>query len=122
MTTTEKLNLTPAEYENLVFGAYARWCESVTINAIEFQKVLANAAINKWYMMEYAKCEKEFHQLTGRYDNLTANDYQMCYNDCTYKMFNIRPTALLESIKKTQVYSNLRVQGVKIFNNAINQN
>jgi hypothetical protein len=121
MTSTQKLKLTPAEYENMLFGAYARWCESVTINAREFQKVIANSAVNKWYLIEYAKCEAEFQQLTGRYENLTAQDYKRCYNDCTFRMFNIRPTALLEAIKKTPNVNNPRVPGIKMFN-AINQN
>lgn len=108
-TINNKLKMTPEEYELLIFGAYARWCESVTINNQEFQKVLANSAINKWYMMEYAKCEIEFNLLTARYDDtdtIVANDFKRCYAECTYRMFNIRPMALLTAIKKTPIKIN----------------
>lgn len=121
-TIAQKLQMTDEDYENMIFGAYARWCESNTINAREFQKVIANSAVNKWYLIEYSKCEIEFHQLTGRYENLTVEDYKRCYNDCTYRLFNIRPTALLQEIKKTQCIGSLKIQGLRIPSLTFNQN
>ncbi len=122
-TTAQKLQLTTEEHEALLFGAYARWCESVTINARQFQQVLANSAINKWYLMEYEKCEKEFNSLTDRYGNsITKEDFERCYNNCTYGMFNIRPTALLQEIKRIPTVSYLKVHGVKIPSLTFNQN
>ncbi|GIZ10253.1 hypothetical protein [Flavobacterium sp. UMI-01] len=115
MTTTAKLEMTENQYEQMIFGFYARWCESVTGNSRQFQQALANSSINNWFLMELTKCEAEFHQLTDRYvnSNVTSFDFQKCYNECTYRMFNIRPAALLETIKIKQ--------GVKVFN-TINQN
>lgn len=107
-TINQKLKMTPEQYEDLIFGCYAHWCESVTINDRELQKVLANSGINKWFMTEYAKCEAEFLQLTTRYeecDTITVTDFKKCYNQCTYRMFNIRPMALLQIIKKSTVHS-----------------
>ena len=122
-TTAQKLQMTAEDYENMIFGGYARWCESVTINAREFQKVIANSAVNKWYLMEYAKCEEKFAAMTQRYDeSIPVKDYQTFYNDCTYGMFNIRPTALLQEIKKTRAVSYLKVHGVKIPSLTFNQN
>lgn len=103
-TINKKLKMSADEYEEMIFGAYARWCETVTTNAHEFQKVLANSAVNKWFLMEYAKCEKDFEQLTDRYEEcetITANDFKRSYAECTYRMFNIRPMALLNEAKKS---------------------
>lgn len=122
-TIAQKLQMTPEQYEELIFGAYARWCESVTLNPRELQKALASAAINKWYLTEYAKCERECIQLTHRYEkSITVEDFKRCYNDCTYGMFNIRPTALLQEIKKTQVVSYLKIHGLRIPSLTFNQN
>lgn len=124
-TTAQKLQMNAEDYENMIFGSYARWCESVTINAREFQKVLANSAISKWYMTEYTKCELEFEQLTARYEDsetVIAEDFKRCYAECTYRMFNIRPMALLQKIKKTNVVSYLKVRGVRIPSLTFNQN
>lgn len=127
MTTTinQKLKMSTEEYELLIFGAYARWCESVTINTHEFQKVLANSSINKWFITEYDKCEKDFEQLTARYqdsDAIIAEDFKRCYAECTYRMFNIRPMVLLNAIKKTSTESTMKINGIKIHSLNFNQN
>jgi len=124
-TINQKLKMTDEEYELLLFGAYARWCESVTTNNHEFQKVLANSAINKWFMTEYGKCEKDFEQLTARYqdnDTIIAEDFKRCYAECTYRMFNIRPMILLSEAKKKATGNNLKVNGIKIHSLTFNQN
>ncbi|MCV9928135.1 hypothetical protein OIU83_10750 [Flavobacterium sp. LS1R49] len=122
-TTNKKLQMSTEDYENMLLGSYARWCESVTINTREYQKVIANAKINKWYLTEYAKCEAEFNSLTQRYEKLvTAEDFKRCYNNCTYKMFNLRPSALLQEIKKTPTVSSLKIHDVKISSLTFNQN
>lgn len=124
-TINQKLKITPEEYELLIFGAYARWCESVTVNIHEFQKVLANSSVSKWFMMEYSKCEIDFEHLTARYeenDTIITEDFKRCYAQCTYRLFNIRPTALLQEIKKTRAVNVLKVHGVKIPIITFNQN
>ena len=108
-TINQKLKMTPEEYELWIFGLYARWCESITgTSDRELQKVMANSGINKWFMMEYGKCETEFIQLTRFYDGgstITAVDYKKCLNQCTYRLFSIRPTVLLQIIKKSAFVS-----------------
>lgn len=114
-TINQKLKMTPEEYEEMIFGAYARWCEGVTTNLHEFQKVLANASISKWYMTEYAKCEEGFQKITDCYvDSCTARDMQICYNNCTFQMFNIRPMALLQEINKKKSVDSIKFHGVKV--------
>lgn len=97
--TITKLAMTDNQYEMMVFGFYSRWCESVTVNSKQFQQVLANSSINAWFLIELSKCEEEFHLLTKRYENLSPLDYKKCYHECTFRLFNIRPSALLESVK-----------------------
>lgn len=114
MTTLQKLNMTQEAYELMVLGCYMRWCESITGSIKQYQTVLANKGINAYYLMELAKCEAEFHQLTDRYINtptVTIKDMQICYNDCTYRLFNLRPTALLESLKIKG-----KTQGIPVYN------
>ena len=101
--TLQKLDICPEQYESMIFNLYSNWCETVTINNKEYQKVLANTAINRWFLMELTKCEAEFHQRTDRYvgSNLTSLDFNNCYRDCMYKLNNIRPKALLNEVKKS---------------------
>ena len=112
-TTAQKLQMTAEDYENMIFGSYARWCESVTINMRDFQAVLSNAAVNAWFLMELTKCETEFHQITDCYvSSCTAYDMQVSYNESTFRLFNLRPMPLLEKAKTktpkgTQVFNSI---------------
>ena len=101
-TIQQKLALTEFDYQMMVFGFYSRWCESVTTNLRDYQAVLANSAINGWFWMELAKSEAEFQHLTrfyGESSSIIPRDYQECYNNCTYRLFNLRPMALIEDAK-----------------------
>jgi len=117
-TILQKLDITQDQYETLVWNFYRNWCDSVSISTIEFQQVLSNSAINRWFMLELQKCEAEFHSLTDRYtdSNVSAQDMEKCYKSCAFKLFNIRPMALLNHIVKPKT-----VKGIRIFN-ALTQN
>lgn len=117
MTTLEKLNIDNNQYEEMIFSLYARWCESVTINNTQFQIILANAMVNKWFLIELKKCEAEFKFLTDRYINsptVTYTDFLNCYKNTTYRLFSIRPTALLEILKQSNSLS-LLSHGIPVF-------
>ncbi|WP_264547991.1 hypothetical protein [Flavobacterium sp. N2820] len=123
MTTLAKLNLDQDQYELMIFGIYSRWCESVTINHKQYQTVLANAMVNKWFIIELLKCEEEFHNLTDRYvgsPTISTQDLKNCYKETTYRLFSIKPTALLDSLKCSGSKS-IRSNGVPVFT-ALNQN
>lgn len=117
-TTIQKLAITPEQHESLIWNIYNNWCESVSTSTIEYQQVLANAAINRWFMLELTKCEAEFNALTDRYidSNVTSKDMEKCYKDCAFKLFSIRPMALLNNIAKPK-----SIKGIRVFN-ALTQN
>jgi hypothetical protein len=102
MNTINKLKITQEAYELMTLEFYMRWCESLTGNGRQLQAVLANKAINAYFLMELAKSETEFHQLADRYmgaSGVTVTDLKQCYHECTYRLFNLRPVALLEDLK-----------------------
>lgn len=104
-TIIKKLAITPEEYEEIIWLVYRNWCEGVTTNTKEFQQVLSNSSINAWFRIELSKCETEFLNLTRHYDdsNVTAKDFNNCFNQCLLSLFNIRPMALLKKIVKPKV-------------------
>ena len=105
----EYLEISVEQYEHMYTGTYMRWCESLCTSPKEFQNVLANASVNKFYNTELAKAEAEFVKLFSRYENsptVSAKDAKNLYCDCTFKMFNIRPMVLLSTAKKINVYAN----------------
>lgn len=101
------LNRTSEEYECMYFGAYWRWCESISVNEAETQMVLANAGLNKYYRMEYAKLEAEFLELIKRYPNATQKEVLKLYADCTYGMFNRRCAPLIREAKRNNIINQI---------------
>lgn len=94
----EKLGIEKENYEYMIFCFYARWCEGVTSNTRNYQEVLANSAINRWFLIELSKLEVEFITLSNQYPNADAKDLQALYSDCTIDMYKIKPSALLNQI------------------------
>ncbi|MCK8143169.1 BrnA antitoxin family protein [Flavobacterium sp. I-SCBP12n] len=112
--TTTKLQITQDAYETMTLEFYMRWCESLTGNVRQFQSILANKAINAYFLMELTKSETEFHKLTDLYVGSTTVsplDFKKCYNECTYRLFSLRPVALLEDLKIKG-----KAQGIPVFN------
>ena len=95
-TIPQLLAITTEQYDAMYFGAYWRWCESVSINENQVQSVLANASVNKYYNTEFAKLENEFLLLAAIYPNATPDEMQHLYFKCTVTMFNRRCNVLIE--------------------------
>ncbi len=99
-TINTLLGLTEEKYEDLYFGNYMRWGESVSINDLQLQMVLANTSVNKYYNMEYGKLEAEFLELAANYPEASHKDMQELYATCTFGMFNKRCPVLIDQAKK----------------------
>jgi hypothetical protein len=113
----EVLQMQPDQYENMRFGVWARWCESVTTNEQEWQMVLANSKINRWFEIEYAKCETEFVRLINRYEgsaSVKVDDVRRCYNETTFRMFSISPKPLLDEVKHREPTPLLSIHGMQV--------
>ena len=101
------LNKTPHEYFSMYFGAYWRWCESVSTNDAETQMVLANASVNKYYNREYAKCEAKFLDFIKDHQNATPKDAMELYIECTFEMFNRKCEPIINQAKKNNIYNDI---------------
>lgn len=59
--------------EDLILAFWFYWVESVTTNKIDFLKVVACSAVNKWFLIELQKEETElsFNSKVPRYERKT---------------------------------------------------
>jgi hypothetical protein len=107
----------------LAFWIY--WVESVTITSREFQQVLANAPVNKWFLMELAKEETEFRFLSSSYSQLAGQgkEIDLLYVKCVSKLMSRFPLSLISHAKKReQKPRSTRVSGIRIETSILNQN
>ena len=102
-TTTQNqiqdyLQISSQEYEELVLKHYWSWCHKYSTSPQMFQCYFSNAAINKYFMTEWAKNENEFLAMV---DNIPKRADRLAYhyNGCIVQVYKNFPSALLENFK-----------------------
>lgn len=109
--------------EDFLLAFWIHWVENVTIRTRDFQNVLASASVNRWFLFELAKEEKEFQILAARYVEISGKDKDRLYCDCINKMMSKYPKALLDQAQKREEKPNfLKVNGIRIETPIINLN
>lgn len=123
-TTTENLEKifdSSQTVEDFYFELYFAWCESVTNNSQEFQQVLANKAISKWFAIEYSKLIVEYETSIVQYPNATADESFTFYMSWIFKLFSIRPKSLLADAKK-RAKPKTKVAGISVVTHPFSNN
>jgi hypothetical protein len=112
----------PQDYEMMLFGMWSRWCESFTTSQLEYQKLISSPELNSWYLTELAKLELKFVQECATSPKASRELIRESYNEITFHLFNIRPSALLKEVKKSKTASYMSLHGIKVETKIFNQN
>ena len=65
------LNYTNEQYEETVLLMYIRWCMDFSVNyTTDLQCVIANTAINSFFLNELSKIEHDFIEQMKPYENV----------------------------------------------------
>ncbi|MDN3673108.1 hypothetical protein QWY99_08615 [Flavobacterium branchiarum] len=109
--------------EDFILEFWELWTLSVTTTTREFQQVFANTLVNKWFITELAKEEKEFKLLSDRYPESTGTDKDKLYCECINKLMSRFPMSLLQNAKKrTEKPKTTIVEGIRTEISILNQN
>jgi len=74
------LQVSPSEYENIIFQQYFNWCGTNSFGNKELQSLAANSALFAWWREQYSKYEEEFLEEMRPYMATTnKNDAYMLY-------------------------------------------
>ena len=112
MTTTKPLHelvyMTAEQYEFHLEAQYFRWCQNLSKgNDISFQKIIANAPINRYYNLEFAKLQRMFITIAvAQFGKIPMLLMQSIYDKTTNQIFAMYPKALIEQALKTNIYAN----------------
>ena len=112
-------------HEDFVLAFWCYWCEYVTTNSREYAMVLANASVNRWFMIEFQKLMNEFNFLASNYERNqnTIDEYFKLQVQCVLPLMSIHPQALLVNAKKRQEKpKTIAMPGRPIEMSIINQN
>jgi hypothetical protein len=125
-TINEILGITAEEFELDRFNAYWKWCEKLTTNSRDTQKILVYPPLSRYYNAEIAKCEEEFRLRIKNYQHsktITITDRKRLYERCTEIVYQTcRPIPLIEEGISSQTVNNelnvsllcVAVKGVKL--------
>lgn len=109
--------------EDFILAFWIHWVENVTIRTRDFQQVLASSSVNKWFLIELAKEEKEFRIIAARYIEISGKDKDRLYCDCVNRLMSRYPKALLDAAQKREVKpQRTKVAGINIEMSIISQN
>lgn len=81
----EFLNITLSQYEDLRLRMWLNWCESKSISPNEWQLMMANAPLNRWFNDQVEKKEDEF---------MRDNYFSHCSDAEMQKRWKIKMTEL----------------------------
>ena len=99
------------EYEDRLFQTIYNWCQQHGKYPSIIQRLLANAQVNKCFLNEYHKCELEFLKIAEVVPNKT-DALQNHYKSCTIQIFQVFPSALIESIKSNGDFSKILIMNL----------
>lgn len=125
-TINEILGITAGEFEIERFNAYWKWCEKLSGNIRDVQKLITYPPLSRYYSAEIAKCEEEFRLRIKNYQDsktVTVTDRKRLYERCTDVVHHTcRPIPLINEAISSQAANRelnvsvfcVAVRGVKI--------
>ncbi|MBY0487391.1 MAG: hypothetical protein K2P85_09440 [Flavobacteriaceae bacterium] len=58
--TMDYLMISSEQYDDMIYQTYFIWCHKFASSESKFQEIWANAAVNKWFLIQYTKMELQF--------------------------------------------------------------
>lgn len=116
------LQMDAFEYDMMLFGMWMRWVENATMTEAEFQKVLANPAVNKWYITKLGEIENQFLTMASKYPDAGKDRCRQNYNEMTYALYNTYPLPLIKEAIKIEDKGFSKLHGIKVQSLLFNQN
>ncbi len=90
--------MTPAEYDELVFQCFWGWCKKYATSENNVQSLLANAAVNNWFMQKYAQLEQNFIDIIEHFPK-KPSDINYLYHSETVEIYAQYPKPMLDAAK-----------------------
>ena len=102
------------EYEERVLQQYWAWCINYGQYHSIIQQLLANRAVNKWFLMEFNKLEIHFLNIVNVVPQKTE-PLRNHYKACTSEIMGIYQKPLIEAIKKNIDFIKINTQTNTIY-------
>jgi len=103
------LDITPTEYWDRYLIRYMDWLSKYSTDMDDFQKLLANAAINGWYTRWHEDLEiQAIEVLKPQYQTITIDKVRRIYGVMMADIFNNYPKHLFDAARKLEIINDPR--------------
>lgn len=104
----ELLYMTKEMYDELYMEKFMRWClNRATNNENDFQKLIANSSISKWYNYEFSKIENEFSTAaTPLFRKVSYKGLRQMFETLSVELYTKFPQPLIESARNLNINAN----------------
>lgn len=92
------LKETAADYDERMLQTYWIWADKYGTSPSHVQQLLANAAVNKWFMIEFGKLEKQFVDIVTMHA-LKPDQIKHQYYASTMQIYKMFPKPLIDNCK-----------------------
>jgi hypothetical protein len=97
------LQMTSIDYDENLLKTYMSWCDKYADSPSKFQQLLANARINKWFLMEYSKMQNNFLASVPHLPK-TTHSLNYHYNGFVLQIFTIYPKSIIDELKTNDTF------------------
>lgn len=104
-------------YDERLFQSYWNYCHIYGNYPSKIQQLLANSALNKWFIREYAKAEALFLQIAEVTPPSKVEFLRGQYMALTAEVFSLFPKPIIEKVKINKDFSNSYRDKIVIFSN-----
>ena len=101
--THELLQISKSEYEQLKLQYWSNYCSQKATSVLEWQMLLTEQSLNKWFNVEFDKLEQEFRYSITRFDEspiITKKDRMKCYQMAVCRIYTIWLQPAFEDVRK----------------------
>jgi hypothetical protein len=98
------LMISSEEYDEMILNTFWNWCDKWATSGSVFQGLVANSALNKWFLQQHSRLEKDFIDLVEFFPN-KFNNAKFNYHSCTAEIFLLYPKPLINACKNNIDYS-----------------
>lgn len=102
------LQMSPENYEKLIIDNYLLWCDLNGFNDTECQKLLANAALFRCWLVQYRSLEEDFVEAAAEYHGKACKGtMRQFYTENVIKVRDFYSRPLMAAARKQTPISQL---------------
>lgn len=106
----ELLRMSEAQYDDMRLKYWLNWCEAKAVSVLEWQYMLTDTGLNRWFLEQFDKFEHNFRcKAALQPANISAQQLMHLYQGEVAGIFNLWLSPHTEDIRKITLKNNVEL-------------